>query len=115
MCNNLDCIVTPFTPLTLEKEGWLETQWVAVLRFNTVNADVVYYQRSPFPKLDVAVSIPVFRSFVSVIYFFSKEFFTFQTILNDVAVMSSASKYFPGLPCALLNASGLRWHSGFEM
>src|SRR5437773_8327277 len=43
-------IVTPFTPLRSEKEGRLETQWVAVFRFNTVNADVVYYQTQPiFP------------------------------------------------------------------
>jgi hypothetical protein len=33
--------VTPFTPFTLEEEGWLETQWVAVFRFNPVNADVI--------------------------------------------------------------------------
>jgi hypothetical protein len=36
------CIVTPFTPLSAEKERWLETQWVAVFRFNTVNADVLW-------------------------------------------------------------------------
>jgi hypothetical protein len=44
-------IVTPFTPLSVEKEGGLETQWVAVFRFNPVNADVVYYQTQPiFPS-----------------------------------------------------------------
>jgi hypothetical protein len=58
-CNNLKCIVTPFTPLRLEKEGWLETQWVAVFRFNTVNADVVYYQTQPiFPSCTSQVRSP---------------------------------------------------------
>src|SRR5262249_40235353 len=45
------CVITLGASINGQNEGWLETQWVAVFRFNTVNADVVYYQTQPiFPS-----------------------------------------------------------------
>jgi hypothetical protein len=63
-------IVTPFTPLTLKKDGPLETQWVAVFRFNTVNADVVYYQTQPiFPSWMSLPEAPRGFNFADFCYF----------------------------------------------
>src|SRR5689334_851180 len=95
-------LVTPFTPLTLEKEVWLETQWVAVFRFNTVNADVVYYQtqpifpswtsraRSPSPALKSAGYRPQFQALIPFI----------PLTQNPLSSQSRTCSYMDSMFCA---------------
>src|ERR1700737_1735131 len=61
-------VVTPFTPLSADFQIWRETQWMLVVRKQTLGR--VSCLLSTFiqvPKLDVAGSIPVSRSIESTV------------------------------------------------
>jgi hypothetical protein len=91
-----------------------------------VDAIVVCFQSTPnFPSWTSRVRSPSPALLFSVTYFFLPAFFTRQTVLNDVAVMLSASKYFPSVrlctpecqrgTLAFVSASFEKWKASREV
>jgi hypothetical protein len=92
---------------------------------DAIDAIVLYFQSTPnFPSWTSRVRSPSPAFLFSVTYFFLSAFFTCQTVLNDVAVMLSASKYFPSVrlctpecqrgTLAFVSASFEKWKASQE-
>ena len=61
--------VTPFTPLRPDFRDERETQWMQVVRKQTLGqVSCLFAISAQVPKLDVAGSIPVSRSMFSTVY-----------------------------------------------
>src|ERR1051326_7656667 len=87
------------TALNRENLQTVETPLMQMKRMNALDAYVLYKQTrlkiSPSWTSRVRSRSPALLC--SVTYFFLSALFTCQTVLNDIAVMLSASKYFPSL------------------
>src|SRR5438128_4482653 len=115
-------------------ESWLGcAEWLGRLArvpenlflFPRVTRGPVCFPSASFPSWTSRVRSPSPALLFSVTYFFLSAFFTRQTVLNDVAVMLSASKYFPSVrlctpecqrgTLAFVSASFEKWKASREV